>query len=86
MFIEERERGELQHIYPNPKLRKIFHSAWHYLPTHCGVWYLRLDLLLQEIFFKHNDFINTSVTKFLSKFSIKIFPNQFRIKKISYGY
>ena len=63
-----------EHIYPIPKVRKIFHIAWHCLPTNLGILYLRLVLHLPDISFKHNDFLDLSITNSLYKFFIKIFP------------
>ena len=63
-----------EHIYPIPKVRKIFHIAWHCLPTNLGILYLRLVLHLRDISFKDNDFLDLSIKNIFYKFFIKIFP------------
>ena len=63
-----------EHIYPIPKVRKIFHIAWHCLPKNLGILYLRLVLHLPDISFKDNNFLDLSIKNSFYKFFIKIFP------------
>ena len=46
-----------EHIYPIPKVRKIFYIAWHFLPARLGVFYLRLVLYYPKISFKYIIFL-----------------------------
>ena len=61
-----------EHIYPIPKVRKIFLIAWHCLPTNLGILYLRLVLHLPEISIKfRNSYLHLYKSFLTQSFSIR---------------